>query len=69
MAIKKSLNGNVFIQAKPKKTRQGSGQHTKYSATSSNGAKKRYKGQGRSGAFFLCCYCGPCYFNGYKVVR
>ena len=47
MAIKKSMNGNVFIQAKPKKTRQGSGQHTKYSATSSNGAKKRYKGQGR----------------------
>ena len=47
MAIKKSQNGNVFIQAKPKKTRQGSGQHTKYSATSNNRAKKRYRGQGR----------------------
>lgn len=47
MAVKKSLSGNVFIQSRPKKTRQGSGQHTKYAATSSNGAKKRYRGQGR----------------------
>ena len=34
------------IEATPKKTRQGRGQHTKYSATSRNKAKKRYRGQG-----------------------
>lgn len=45
--IKKSMMGTAFIEARPKKTRQGSGQHTKYSATSSNKAKKRYRGQGR----------------------
>ena len=41
------MMGTAFIEARPKKTRQGSGQHTKYSATSSNKAKKRYRGQGR----------------------
>ncbi len=45
--VKKSLMGNVFIETQPKKSRQGSGQHTKYASTSSNKAKKRYKGQGR----------------------
>ena len=30
-----------------KKTRQGRGNHTKYTATSRNSAKKRYRGQGR----------------------
>jgi len=45
--VKKSLLGNVFIESVPKKTRQGSGSHTKYAASSSNGAKKRYRGQGR----------------------
>ena len=35
------------IESKPKKTRQGTGQHSKYSATSRNGAKKRYRGQGK----------------------
>ena len=45
--IKKSMMGTAFIEATPKKTRQGSGQHTKYAATSSNKAKKRYRGQGR----------------------
>jgi hypothetical protein len=45
--FKKSLLGNVFIESQPKKSRQGSGQHTKYAATSSNHKKKRYKGQGR----------------------
>ena len=45
--VKKSLLGNVFIESQPKKTRQGSGQHTKYAATSRNGKKKRYRGQGR----------------------
>ena len=37
--VKKSLLGTAFIESRPKKTRQGSGQHTKYSATSSNNKK------------------------------
>tara|TARA_Y100000004_G_scaffold196451_1_gene266506 strand:- start:5183 stop:5329 length:147 start_codon:yes stop_codon:yes gene_type:complete len=41
------LSGGVFIEGKPKKTRQGSGKNTKYAATSRNNAKKRYRGQGR----------------------
>ena len=45
--VKKSLLGTQFIEAVPKKTRQGSGQHTKYAATSRNSKKKRYRGQGR----------------------
>jgi len=45
--VRKSLLGNVFIESQPKKTRQGSGQHTKYAASSSNPKKKRYRGQGR----------------------
>tara|TARA_B100001996_G_scaffold203627_1_gene155934 strand:+ start:1208 stop:1357 length:150 start_codon:yes stop_codon:yes gene_type:complete len=36
-----------YVESIPKKTRQGRGQHSKYSATSRNGAKKRYRGQGR----------------------
>jgi hypothetical protein len=48
MAVRsKSLSGKEFIEAKPKKTRQGSGKHTKYAASSRNGAKKRYRGQGK----------------------
>lgn len=31
----------------PKKTRQGDGDGTKYSASSRNGARKRYRGQGK----------------------
>ena len=46
MAKRPSLSGKVIIESKPKKTRQGAGAHTKYSATSRNGAKKRYRGQG-----------------------
>lgn len=45
--VKKSLIGSNMIESQPKKTRQGMGQHTKYSATSRNNAKKRYRGQGR----------------------
>lgn len=45
--IKKSLTGQSMIESRPKKTRQGSGQHTKYAATSRNGKPKRYRGQGR----------------------
>lgn len=35
-ALKKSLLGTVFLESRPKKTRQGSGQHTKYAASSRN---------------------------------
>ena len=45
--IKASLSGQSFVEAIPKKTRQGTGKHTKYSASSRNAAKKRYRGQGR----------------------
>jgi len=45
--VRKSLSGSVFIESKPKKTRQGTGKHTKYAATSRNGKPKRYRGQGR----------------------
>ncbi len=30
-----------------KKTRQGNGQNTKYSASSRNAARKKYRGQGK----------------------
>ena len=36
-----------FIEATPKKTRQGNGKHTKYSATSRNSPRKKYRGQGK----------------------
>jgi len=45
--IKKSHTGSNMIQAKPKKSRQGNGAHTKYAATSRNAKPKRYRGQGR----------------------
>jgi hypothetical protein len=47
MAKRPSLNGRVVIESKPKKSRQGAGQHTKYAASSRNGSPKRYRGQGR----------------------
>ena len=47
MATRTSINGNVYVEAVPKKSRQGRGKHTKYSATSRNKAKKRTRGQGR----------------------
>ena len=46
MAMRFSM-GDSLIESRPKKTRQGKGKHTKYSATSRNSAKKRYKCQGR----------------------
>jgi len=45
--MKGGLSGGPSIETKPKKTRQGSGQHTKYGATSRNAKAKRYRGQGR----------------------
>lgn len=47
-ARSKSLSGSKMIESRPKKTRQGSGQHTKYASTSRNNARKRYRGQGKS---------------------
>jgi hypothetical protein len=47
MAKRPSLTNKVLIESKPKKTRQGRSQHTKLSATSRNGAGKRYRGQGK----------------------
>jgi hypothetical protein len=44
MAMMKDGN---YIPGKPKKTRQGNSQNTLLSATSRNGAKKRYRGQGK----------------------
>ena len=41
------LSGNKIIESKPKNTRQGQGKHTKYAATSRNGKKKMYRGQGK----------------------
>ena len=41
------ISGGNFIQTPPKKTRQGTGKHSKYSATSRNSARKRYRGQGK----------------------
>tara|TARA_B100001173_G_scaffold292458_1_gene284678 strand:- start:1535 stop:1672 length:138 start_codon:yes stop_codon:yes gene_type:complete len=40
-------NGIQVNETKPKKTRQGNGAHTKYSATASNKKKKPYRGQGK----------------------
>lgn len=44
---KGGLSGGNCIETRPKKTRQGTGKHTKYGATSRNGKNKRYRGQGR----------------------
>ena len=44
---KAGLSGGATIESNPKKTRQGSGKHTKYGATSRNAQNKRYRGQGR----------------------
>ena len=47
MASRSSFGAGKTIEARPKKSRQGNGKHTKYSASSSNGARKRYRGQGK----------------------
>ena len=41
------INNIEQVESKPKKTKQGRGKHTKYSATASNKAKKKYRGQGK----------------------
>jgi hypothetical protein len=47
MAKRPSFTGAQQIESKPKSTRQGMGKNTKYAATSRNGARKKYRGQGR----------------------
>jgi len=42
-----ALKGNVFQSGVPKKTRQGRSARTLLSATSRNGRKKKYRGQGK----------------------
>ena len=42
----KTFSGELQVESKPKKTRQGRGKHTKYAASSRNAAKKRTRGQG-----------------------
>ena len=47
MAKVKSFLKSEWQPGPPKKTRQGSGKHTKYAPTSRNAARKRNRGQGR----------------------
>lgn len=47
MALRPGKNGKDTIESSPKKTRQGSSQYTKLSASSRNGKRKRYRGQGK----------------------
>tara|TARA_Y100001954_G_C15348537_1_gene378150 strand:- start:256 stop:402 length:147 start_codon:yes stop_codon:yes gene_type:complete len=44
---KGGLGVSASIEARPKKSAQGTGKHSKYSATSRNKARKRYRGQGK----------------------
>lgn len=47
MAKTTSPTGATKIETTEKKTYQGNSKRTKFSATSSNKSKKRYRGQGR----------------------
>lgn len=51
MAAKSKLTGSykakTYTPGAPKKSRQGAGNGTKYSASSRNGARKKYRGQGK----------------------
>ena len=49
MAVRTKVGvlGREETITRPKKTRQGTGKHSKYSATSRNSARKKYRGQGR----------------------
>ena len=40
-------NNETYIAPPAKKTRQGNSKNTKLAATSRNGRKKRYRGQGK----------------------
>ena len=50
MAVRTKMGGfgtTIAVEKNPKKTSQGTSKNTKYSATSRNKAKKKYRGQGR----------------------
>tara|TARA_B100000287_G_scaffold213901_1_gene201886 strand:- start:760 stop:903 length:144 start_codon:yes stop_codon:yes gene_type:complete len=47
MAKAVAWNSGNFVEAKPKKTRQGRGKHSKFASSSRNGAPKKYRGQGK----------------------
>jgi len=49
MAVRSTTGswGKEIYTTVPKKTKQGSSKTTKYSATSRNAPKKRYRGQGK----------------------
>lgn len=50
MAVKAKVGLNKrtsYIPGPPKKSRQGQGNGTKYAASSRNGARKKYRGQGK----------------------
>jgi hypothetical protein len=42
-----SWGSQEFVESTPKKSRQGNGKHSKYSATSRNSSRKKYRGQGK----------------------
>lgn len=44
---KGGLTKTSYIPGPPKKSRQGDGGGTKYAASSRNGARKKYRGQGK----------------------
>lgn len=44
---KTGLVKDTWVPGNPKMTRQGNSKNTKLSATSRNGKKKKYRGQGR----------------------
>ena len=46
MTKRPNLNGEQ-IESRPKSTRQGLGKNIKYSPTSRNKSRKKYKGQGK----------------------
>lgn len=47
MTKRPSFSSTDVIESKPKKSRQGTGKNTKYSATSRNVSRKKYRGQGK----------------------
>ena len=47
MAKSVAWNSESNVEAKPKKSRQGTGKHSKYAASSRNKAPKKYPGQGK----------------------
>ena len=50
MAVKTkqgAWGSSEYVESIPKKTRQGTGKHTKYAASSRNKSKKKYRGQGQ----------------------